>query len=571
MAKVVFTFYTAAAGGICVFLFILSMFIVSSASQTVTGWWLSYWSDHMEEHSQMWFLGFYALLTVVSLVVTISLRMVFAKASVRAARVVHESLIKTVLRAPMSFFDTTPLGRILNRVSQDQNTVDSSLPDSISSLFSTLCSIVNTLIVISAVTPLFLLLIVPLAAVYAFTQRFYVATSRELKRLESVSKSPVYAHFSETLNGTVSIRAYRDQSRYVHVNGNRLDTSQSSYFMGTVANRWLAVRLELIGACIVTGSILFCIVGRKTIDPSLAGLAIANALSVTQTLNWMVRQSAEVESKIVSVERLREYSFLPVEPHTAASVTVPSSWPSQGAISIRDLKLKYRVGCPYVLNGISLDIRAHEKIGICGRTGAGKSSLLSALYRLADVQEGSITIDGVSIADVSLDRLRSSLAIIPQEPTLFSGTMRKSLDPLGQFSDEDIWAALDLVSLKSVLEARPEGLNSPVVEGGENWSHGQRQLICMARAVLRRCRIVVLDEATAACDVETDALLQRTIRTVFRDCTVLTIAHRVNTIIDADRVACLHQGVVVEFDTPAALLANPSSMFASLVRESAMM
>lgn len=513
-----------------------------------------------------YFLNVYAAISMSTVVVMIVLRAMLAEVNIRSARVMHEGLLTTILRTYQSFFDTTPTGRILNRFSQDTYTIDEQLLSNFSTLIQNIFSILGTIGVICTVTPPFLGAVVPLLLFYAFTQRYYVATSRELQRLESASRSPIYAHFSETLTGAVTIRAYADQNRFLRSNERRLELNRRSYFMSTSSNRWLAVRLEFVGSVFVCGSALFAVVARGTIDPALAGLSISYALSVTQTLNWMVRMLSSVETQIVSVERMREYSVLPTEPTTGTPA--PAAWPAQGHIRFRNVKMKYREGTPYVLHGVSFDIRAGERIGIVGRTGAGKSSLLSVLFRLADVLEGEVLIDGVDIRAMPLAQLRSHIAIIPQEANLFSGPLRRNLDPLEQFSDEDILVALDRVSLRDAVESSPDGLQSVVAEGGENWSHGQRQLLCMARALLRQCRIVVLDEATAACDMETDALLQRTIREHFRGATVLTIAHRIHTILDSDRVMVLNRGRIAEFDSPQRLLADTSSAFSSLLRDS---
>lgn len=390
----------------------------------MVNWWLSHWSsDRSSEDgskpsadtkSNSWYLGIYAALSVGSIAIAITVRLLAALRGVTAAKILHERLVQTVLRAYMSFFDTTPLGRILNRFSQDQYTIDEKVNSTLVSFLQMLFGVSSTLVVICVVTPWFIVGILPVAALYIFSQRYYVATSRELQRLDSVSRSPIYAHFNETLLGAVTIRAYNDEHRFIAANERKLDENQRAYFLKTTANRWLATRLEFAGAIIVALSALFAVIARNDINAALAGLSISYALSITQALNWSVRMSSDAETQIVSVERVSEYTALNTEPKGSRAAEPGPEWPSEGAVEIRDLSMRYRPHLPQVLKKISLKLRAGEKVGICGRTGAGKSSFVSALFRLADEQTGSIIIDGVDIADISLARLRRAIAIIPQ-------------------------------------------------------------------------------------------------------------------------------------------------------------
>ncbi|XP_051795823.1 ATP-binding cassette sub-family C member 3 isoform X4 [Acanthochromis polyacanthus] len=387
--------------------------------------------------------------------------------------------------------------------------------------------------------------------------RFYVATSRQLKRLESVSRSPIYSHFSETITGSSVIRAYGRHNAFVLMNDMKVDENQKSHFPGIVSNRWLGVRIEFIGNCIVLFAALFAVTGKDNLNPGLVGLSVSYALQVTMSLNWMVRMTSDLENNIVAVERVKEYSETKTEaPWEVEDKKPPSEWPMQGNVEFNDYSVRYREGLDLVLKNITLKVKGGEKIGIVGRTGAGKSSMTLCLFRLLEAAAGEITIDDVKIAEIGLHDLRSKLTIIPQEPVLFSGTLRMNLDPFEKYADEDVWKALEHSHLQKFVSNQPAKLELECSEGGENLSVGQRQLVCLARALLRKTRILILDEATAAIDLETDDLIQSTIRTQFEDCTVFTIAHRLNTIMDYTRVLVLDKGQIAEFDTPTSLLSQ---------------
>lgn len=369
-----------------------------------------------------------------------------------------------------------------------------------------------------------------------YLQRFYVASSRQLKRLESVSRSPVYSHFNETLLGVSVIRAFEEQERFIQQSDLKVDENQKAYYPSIVANRWLAVRLECVGNCIVLFAALFSVIYRNTLSAGLVGLSVSYSLQITSYLNWLVRMSSEMETNIVAVERLKEYSETEKEaPWRIQETTPPKSWPQAGRVEFRDYGLRYREDLDLVLKNINITIEGGEKVGIVGRTGAGKSSLTLGLFRINESAKGEIIIDGVNIAKIGLHDLRFKITIIPQDPVLFSGSLRMNLDPFSQYSDEEIWTSLELAHLKEFVSGLADKLNHECAEGGENLSVGQRQLLCLARALLRKTKILVLDEATAAVDLETDDLIQSTIRMQFEDCTVLTIAHRLNTIMDYTR------------------------------------
>ncbi|MCJ1258553.1 hypothetical protein MMC24_006386 [Lignoscripta atroalba] len=432
-----------------------------------------------------------------------------------------------------------------------------------------------TLALIIASTPIFAVLVLPLGAVYLYIQRYYLRTSRELKRLDSISKSPIYAHFQESLGGLSTIRAYRQQQRFALENEWRVDANLRAYFPSINANRWLAVRLEFIGSFIILAAASFAIISVSTgngLTAGMVGLAMSYTLQITQSLNWIVRQTVEVETNIVSVERVLEYASLPSEAPEVISKHRPKiSWPSKGAVEFSNYSTRYRKGLDLVLKNIDLSIKAHEKIGVVGRTGAGKSSLTLALFRIIEPASGHISIDDLNTSTIGLLDLRRRLAIIPQDAALFEGTVRDNLDPGHVHDDTELWSVLAHARLRDHISSMSGQLEAQIYEGGSNLSQGQRQLISLARALLTPTNILVLDEATAAVDIETDAMLQTTLRSnMFKDRTIITIAHRINTILDSDRIIVLDHGRVAEFDTPSTLI-RKKGLFYELVRESGLL
>ncbi|KAK7086872.1 Canalicular multispecific organic anion transporter 1 [Halocaridina rubra] len=398
-------------------------------------------------------------------------------------------------------------------------------------------------------------------------KKLYVASSRQLKRIESVSRSPIYSHFQETIQGSSTIRAYNKQHEFITESDKKVDFNQICNYPSVMANRWLAIRLEFIGNVMTFFAALFAVMGRGVISAGIVGLSVSYALSVTQTLNWLVRMTSDVETNIVAVERIKEYTEVTQEaPWEVPGNKPQKDWPEEGVVEFVNYSTRYREGLDLVLKNIKCKINKGEKVGIVGRTGAGKSSLTLGLFRIIESAGGSIVIDNVNISKIGLHDLRGQLTIIPQDPVLFSGSLRMNLDPFNKYEDAKIWLALELAHLKDFVSGLTSGLQHEVAEGGENLSVGQRQLVCLARALLRKSRVLVLDEATAAVDLETDDLIQQTIRREFADCTVITIAHRLNTIMDSSRILVLSQGEIKEFDTPSALLKDKNSIFYGMAR-----
>ncbi|KAG6802309.1 multidrug resistance-associated protein 1 [Apis mellifera caucasica] len=538
--------------------------------------WLSMWSDDnltdvnntVDHIKQNMYLGVYGGLGLGQGMTVLGGALFLAKGTIRASVHLFESTLQRVLRNPMSFFDQTPTGRILNRLSKDTDVIDNTLPSILRSWITCLFGVIATLVVISFSTPIFISVIIPISVIYYFVQRLYVASSRQLKRLESVSRSPIYSHFSETVSGAQMIRAFGVQERFINESESKVDFNQVCYYPSIIANRWLAVRLEMVGNLIIFFAALFAVLNKDTVSSGLVGLSVSYALQVTQTLNWLVRMTSDVETNIVAVERIKEYGETPQEASWKNPDYIPpKEWPVQGRVEFKDYKVRYREDLELVLRGLSFSIKGGEKVGIVGRTGAGKSSLTLALFRIIEAADGQIFIDDIDIAKLGLHDLRSRLTIIPQDPVLFSGSLRINLDPFNCYTDDEVWRALEHAHLKSFIKTLPNGLLYEVSEGGENLSIGQRQLICLARALLRKTKVLILDEATASVDLETDDLIQQTIRQEFKDCTILTIAHRLNTILDSDRIIVLDNGRIVEYDSPESLLRNSSSLFSSIAKD----
>ncbi|XP_060528661.1 multidrug resistance-associated protein 1-like [Cylas formicarius] len=561
--------------GLVMFINTVVFNIVTQALGIGTNVWLGIWSEDSEmvvdgkvdTGKRDMYLIVYTVLGILQAVSTFLANIFFAKGTMSASIKLHNLVLHNVLRLPMSFFDVTPSGRILGRFSSDISIVDMSLPFLFNIFFMSLLRVAGTLIVISYTTPLFITVIIPTGILYMLIQRYYVATSRQLKRLESVSRSPIYSHFGETINGAHVIRAYGQQNRFINDSEEKVDRNQMCIYPNMCANRWLGIRLEMIGNLIILFAALFAVLGNNLM-PALVGLSVSYSMQVTNSLNFLIRAVSEVETNVVCIERIKEYTEYPQEaPWDIPNTKPKESWPENGAVEFQNYRVRYRPGLDLVLRGINVNIKGGEKIGIVGRTGAGKSSLTLALFRIIEAADGKIKIDGIDVADIGLHSLRSRLTIIPQDAILFSGTLRINLDPYDAHSDEDVWKVLELAHLKPFVKTLPAGLSYKINEGGENLSVGQRQLICLARALLRKTKVLILDEATAAVDLETDDLIQKTIRKEFDNSTVLTIAHRLNTIMDSDRVLVLDKGRIAEFDSPEKLLENKTSIFFGMCKD----
>uniref|UniRef100_A0A480JZY6 Multidrug resistance-associated protein 1 n=1 Tax=Sus scrofa TaxID=9823 RepID=A0A480JZY6_PIG len=455
------------------------LFLCNHVAALVSNYWLSLWTDDpivngTQEHTKVR-LSVYGALGISQGVTVFAYSMAVSIGGIFASRRLHLDLLHNILRSPMSFFERTPSGNLVNRFSKELDTVDSMIPQVIKMFMGSLFNVVGACIIILLATPVAAVIIPPLGLIYFFVQRFYVASSRQLKRLESVSRSPVYSHFNETLLGVSVIRAFEEQERFIRQSDLKVDENQKAYYPSIVANRWLAVRLEFVGNCIVLFAALFAVISRHNLSAGLVGLSVSYSLQITAYLNWLVRMSSEMETNIVAVERLKEYSDTEKEaPWRIPEVAPPSTWPQVGRVEFRDYGLRYRDDLDLVLKHINVTIDGGEKVGIVGRTGAGKSSLTLGLFRINESAEGEIVIDDVNIAQIGLHDLRFKITIIPQDPVLFSGSLRMNLDPFSQYSEEEVWTSLELAHLKGFVSALPDKLNHGRRGEPERWATSAR-------------------------------------------------------------------------------------------------
>ncbi|XP_075974897.1 multidrug resistance-associated protein 1-like isoform X2 [Anticarsia gemmatalis] len=551
------------------------IYILLNSLQVGTNFWLARWSDDdnvlvngtVDTKKRDMYLGVFGGLSLGQAIMALFSDLLPFLASMKAARILHEVLLKNILRAPLQFFEVTPVGRIVSRFSTDVDSVDVVIPWHISNALNNLLEVLGTIFVVSYSTPMFLVVILPIGILYYVIQRFYVPTSRQLMRIKSVARSPILSHFNESILGATSIRAFGVQDRFVTDFQEKVDDFQAGFYLSAVADRWLAIRLNALGNFILLFAALFVVMGRENISPGLAGLSLSYTLKITKTLTWLVQTISVIENKIVSVERMKEYAETEQEAEWTVGAGPRASWPETGAVQLEGLTLAYRSGAEPVLRDVTCTVAPRDKLGIVGRTGAGKSTLTLGLFRIVEAVGGRILIDGLDVAGIGLHQLRSRITIIPQDPVLFSGTLRMNLDPFETYSDQDVWRALEHAHLKPFVQGLQAGLRHEVSEGGENLSVGQRQLVCLARALLRKTPLLVLDEATAAVDLETDELIQKTIRSEFAACTVLTIAHRLNTIMDSTKVMVLDKGRLVEFAPPEQLLQDKNSLFHNMAKD----
>ncbi|NXN36277.1 MRP1 protein, partial [Rhinoptilus africanus] len=540
--------------------------------------WLSTWtaetakvSDFTEwKQSQNYKLHIYGLLGFLqgSLLVCCG-AYVLTKGSLSASRALHHQLLDNVLHLPLQHFETNPVGQIINRFTKDLFIVDIRFHYYLRTWLNCTLDVIGTILVIVSASPLFIVVVIPLGYFYFTIQRYYIASSRQIRRLAGASHSPVISHFSETLVGRSTIRAFGHQERFIRKNNDVVYENLVYFYNNVISNRWLSVRLEFLGNLMVFFAALFVVLAGNTVSSSTVGLSISYALNIIQSLNFWVRKACEIETNAVSIERVCEYAKLDKEKPWIMSKRPPAGWPDRGIIEFVNYKAQYRTDLGLALNDVSFQTQSKEKIGIVGRTGAGKSTLTNCLFRVLEGSEGKIIIDGVDISTIGLHDLRGNLNVIPQDPVLFSGTVQSNLDPLGKHSDLELWEVLELCHLKDFVQSLPKKLLHEISEGGENLSVGQRQLVCLARVLLRKTKILVLDEATASVDMETDSLVQSTIKKEFHNCTILTIAHRLHTVMDSERVLVLDTGRILEYDTPHNLLQGKGA-FSEMVAEAGM-
>lgn len=573
------------AGGLWVATFIVIVQGLGRASEVMAGFWLAIWAKRTLAASQKgepftqgetnYYVAIYALFGLMGVMGLTVRSILVAVHRLGASRKLHDELTHSVLRAPVAFFDVTPTGRILNRFAADMDKIDLELTQSLSQGVSTIFSVLGAVAAMVAATKgTFLVPLIPLGYIYFLVQKWFRKTSTELQRINSVANSPIFADFSQTLSGTSTIRAYGEESRFFEQCKSSFDTMNASYLLVQLTNFWLGLRLDVLGGLMgaFIGGVAVATSSSGFIPAGWLGLALSYSIEVTSFLKFGVRMIATVEAQMNSVERVLFYTFN-IESEAPDFVPEndpePGTWPLKGEIELKNASLRYRDG-PLVLKDISLKVKAGEKVGVCGRTGSGKSSLMVLLFRISEIEQdgGKVLIDGVDAAEVGTSCLRQNLSIIPQDPVIFSNSVRYNLDPFKKASEEELWEVLKKVQMAEVIAMLPKGLDEQVAEGGENFSQGQRQLLCIGRALLRKPKVLVMDEATASIDNTTDATIQGMIRENFKDATVLTIAHRLNTIMDSDRVLVLDDGEIVEYDTPEVLLAKDSGYFRAMIDKS---
>ncbi|KAG0346517.1 hypothetical protein BG004_001533 [Podila humilis] len=698
----VYKIYMAACGGAgfwIILTFILSVVRTLGAVEIL---WLRVWTKYHDEGDLDYYIGIYCFIALMTVFLTIVRMFWQFYGSIRASRSLYEELLVSVVRAPIRFFDTTPVGRIINRFSKDFEVIDGQMIIKMVTMLLLIFGIIATVVLISVVTPGFLIAAAFIATAYFFVGAYYIASSRELKRIESITKSPLYSHFGETLVGISTIRAFGAESRFMEEVLVKLDNNNSPYYYMWMCNRWLSVRVDFMGSMVSFVAGVLILLNIDNVDEGWAGISLGSAMNFMGLIYWLVRIYTEMEMSLNSVERVHEYLVMPQEPPAIIEGSrPPAGWPYDGTVEIKELTMQYAPNLGPVLHEISVSIRPREKIGIVGRTGSGKSTLALSLFRFMEPTSGSIVIDGIDIGSLGLEDLRRRLTIIPQDAVLFNGTIRSNLDPFQEHEDHEIWEALRRVHLVKPVETSTTGyssptrqdpnfqnnagfhhhdphahydnpsypldpsliaptskygnqvyedpyrpsdvvssssrqdyldymdhsvdtpllasvsmmptdsllctplndhdhdyvhqhqqhqqqlfeqqqqqclmmglidpfasLDSPVSDGGYNFSQGQRQLLCMARALLRQSKVIIMDEATASVDFATDEKIQTTIRNELGDSTLITVAHRLRTIMDYDRVLVLEHGRVMEFDTPINLITNPSSRFRDMVEKS---
>jgi ATP-binding cassette, subfamily C (CFTR/MRP), member 1 len=561
----VWTAYIKAAGSPFAWPMVITFLVLANCANITTSLWLSFWTSNKFKLPMGAYIGIYAGLGVSQSILMFAFSTVLSTSGTNASKTMLQRAMLRVLRAPMSFFDTTPLGRITNRFSKDVDSMDNNLTDAMKMYFITLTMIVSVFILIIVYFHYFAIALGPLFIIFLLASNYYRASAREMNRHEAVLRSHVFARFGESVSGTASIRAYGLQKYFSRRLRDAIDDMDSAYFLTFANQRWLSTRLDAIGNLLVFTTGILVVTSRFNVSPSIAGLVLSFVLAIVQMIQFTVRQLAEVENKMNATERIHYYGSELAEEAPLKLKEVPESWPQYGSITFDNVQMRYRAELPLVLKGLSMQVKGGERIGIVGRTGAGKSSIMSALFRLTELSGGQIRIDDIDIATVGLHDLRSRLAIIPQDPTLFKGTIRSNLDPFHQHTDLELWSALrkaDLVGPETDASERPrtaetavEGvgrihLDSIVEEEGLNFSLGQRQLMALARALVRDSRIIVCDEATSSVDFETDRKIQETMATGFKGKTLLCIAHRLKTIVNYDRICVMDAGKIAELDAP---------------------
>ncbi|EAW96454.1 ATP-binding cassette, sub-family C (CFTR/MRP), member 9, isoform CRA_c [Homo sapiens] len=561
--------YLTSGGFFLLILMIFSKLLKHSVIVAID-YWLATWTSEYSINNtgkadQTYYVAGFSILCGAGIFLCLVTSLTVEWMGLTAAKNLHHNLLNKIILGPIRFFDTTPLGLILNRFSADTNIIDQHIPPTLESLTRSTLLCLSAIGMISYATPVFLVALLPLGVAFYFIQKYFRVASKDLQELDDSTQLPLLCHFSETAEGLTTIRAFRHETRFKQRMLELTDTNNIAYLFLSAANRWLEVRTDYLGACIVLTASIASISGSS--NSGLVGLGLLYALTITNYLNWVVRNLADLEVQMGAVKKVNSFLTMESENYegTMDPSQVPEHWPQEGEIKIHDLCVRYENNLKPVLKHVKAYIKPGQKVGICGRTGSGKSSLSLAFFRMVDIFDGKIVIDGIDISKLPLHTLRSRLSIILQDPILFSGSIRFNLDPECKCTDDRLWEALEIAQLKNMVKSLPGGLDAVVTEGGENFSVGQRQLFCLARAFVRKSSILIMDEATASIDMATENILQKVVMTAFADRTVVTIAHRVSSIMDAGLVLVFSEGILVECDTVPNLLAHKNGLFSTLV------
>ncbi|XP_064460620.1 ATP-binding cassette sub-family C member 5-like [Ornithodoros turicata] len=582
--------FIQACGGPCAVLLLALAFLAFVSAQMFTFVWLQHWVDKMKtvthasnhtshnvssaasndtiQESQVFYGTVYGITIPIMFILGIIKGALCTLVLLSAATKLHDQMFHGVLRSPIQFFDATPSGRVTNRFSKDMDEVDIRVPFFMEMVLQSLLAVFLQLLISVFVYQLFFVVLAVIIALYVLLDHWLNVGVREVKRLDNVARSSVIVHLTTTLQGVSVIRVFECQKWFTNKMYQLVNKHSVAHLVFHLCSRWFTLRLELIGICMVATAALVVVLTRSVVTTGMAGLMLSTICSTCTFIPFIMRLKSELLARFTSVERIHEYCQNLPEKEVSSpgpAAAPPGDWPRTGEIKYQDVCLKYRAGLPLALKNVAFHIKGGQKVGIVGRTGAGKSSILVSLMRLQELESGHIYLDDVDIGTLRLKQLRSSVAVIPQDPVLFQGTVRYNLDPLNKNSDVDLWTALEKAHLKIRIQREEKQLECVVDKNGENFSVGERQLMCLARALLRRNKILVLDEATASVDAETDQLIQQTIREVFADCTILTIAHRLNTVLKCDIILVLENGKVVEMDSPFQLVNDPKSIFSSML------
>lgn len=575
---------------------------LATFAQIFTNTWLSFWTGHKFDRTDSFYIGIFVLIALMATVFLFAYYTGMALVVLKTSKSLHLKAVQQILHSPMSFFDTQPIGRILNRFAHDTDVLDNEIGQQARFFVTSIANVFGVFVLIIIFLPYFAIALAGLTVLFLASSSYYRASARELKRLDSLGRSKVLTHFTETLTGVSTIVAYGEQEQFLRKSEKSLNRMNAAYLLTLVNQRWLAIRLDMIGTALMIVVTVLCVTHQFRVSPSTVGLIVSSLLSVVSITSTIVREFATVENEMNSVERIHHYAKnLDQEaPFHIAATAPPPEWPAHGAIEFKDVTMSYQPSLPPVLREVNFTVKPGEKIGICGRTGAGKSSIMTALYRMVELTSGQINIDGIDVATLGMHELRSKLSIIPQDPVLFQGTIRNNIDPFGVCSDLELWNALrqawlldpseyDIVSKggAKLTEKPAEGssssansssgngessmkfhLDQTVDDDGSNFSLGERQLLALARALVRNTKVLILDEATSSVDFATDNKIQSTIATSFAHCTILCIAHRLKTIINYDRILVLDAGQIVEFDTPENLFRMEAGVFRSMCDKS---